>query len=88
MFSPLRCPHSLFLLKPALTIQWEQTEEGYYTLQLINSSGQAVYQKEIWIDAGARLLNLEIPRVAAGNYFLVLVNKESGRKYAEKIIIQ
>ncbi len=71
-----------------LTIEWKETEEGYYSLQLLNYSGQQVHQKEIWIDAEARLLNVEVPVLAAGSYFLVLTNKKTGKKFSEKIIIQ
>lgn len=71
-----------------ISIEWKQTEEGYYTLQLFNQAGQPVHQQEIWIDAEARLLNIEIPVVAAGNYFLVIVNRKTGKKYSEKIIVQ
>jgi len=71
-----------------LNIEWKQTEEGYYTLQLLNQSGQSVHQQEIWIDAEARLLNIDVPPVAAGAYFLTLINMKSGRKYTEKILIQ
>lgn len=71
-----------------LTIEWGQREEGYYSLQLLNQSGQPVHQQEIWIDAAARLLNVDIPSVATGNYFLVLANKKTGKKFTEKIVIQ
>lgn len=71
-----------------ISIEWKQTEEGYYTLQLFNQAGQPVHQQEIWIDAEARLLNIEIPVVAVGNYFLVIVNRKTGKKYSEKIIVQ
>lgn len=71
-----------------LNIELKQTEEGYYSLQLLNQSGQSVHQQEIWIDAEARLLNIDIPGVAAGSYFLALTNKKSGKKFTEKIIIQ
>jgi hypothetical protein len=71
-----------------LTIEWKQTEEGYYTLQLLNQSGQSVHQQEIWIDKDARMLNINVPPVAAGSYFLVLANKKSGKKFTEKIVIQ
>ncbi len=70
-----------------ITIEWKQTEEGYYHLQLIDASGQAVHQKEIWIDREARLLNFDLPTLAAGSYFLVLTNKKTGKKYAEKVIV-
>ncbi|HNU14942.1 MAG TPA: T9SS type A sorting domain-containing protein, partial [Chitinophagaceae bacterium] len=71
-----------------ISIEWKQTEEGYYTLQLFNQAGQPVHQQEIWIDAEARLLNIDIPVIAAGSYFLVMMNKKSGKKYSEKIIVQ
>jgi hypothetical protein len=70
-----------------LNIELKQTEEGYYSLQLLNQSGQQVHQQEIWIDAEARLLNIDVPHVAAGTYFLALTNKKSGMKFTEKIII-
>ncbi|OSZ77498.1 hypothetical protein CAP36_14040 [Chitinophagaceae bacterium IBVUCB2] len=71
-----------------LTIEWNKSEEGYFLLQLLNLSGQQVHKKEIWIDADARILSLDIPKVAAGSYFIVFTNKRSGRKYSEKIIIK
>jgi len=71
-----------------LNIEWKQAEEGYYTLQILNQSGQSVYQQEIWIDADARLLSIDVPSVSAGSYLLLLVSKKSGKKFTEKVIIQ
>ena len=71
-----------------ITIEWKQTEEGYYSLQLINITGQAVHQKEIWIDGEARLLNFDLPAVAAGSYFLCITNKKTSKMLTEKIIVQ
>jgi hypothetical protein len=71
-----------------LNLSFKKPDEGYYHLQILNQSGQAVQQKEIWIDAEARLLNIDVPAVPAGSYFLVLTNKKSGKKFTEKIIIQ
>jgi hypothetical protein len=70
-----------------LNLELKQTEEGYYTLQILNQSGQSVHQEEIWIDAEARLLNIDVPAVAAGTYFLALTNKRSGKRSTKKIII-
>lgn len=72
----------------SLSIEWKETEEGYYQLQLLNQSGQPLHQKEIWIDEKARVLNLDIPFVAAGNYFIVFTSRKSGKKSTEKIVIQ
>jgi hypothetical protein len=71
-----------------LNLSFKRIDEGYYQLQILNQSGQTVQQKEIWIDAEARLLNIDVPSVAAGSYFLILTNKKSGKKFTEKIIIQ
>jgi hypothetical protein len=71
-----------------INIGCEKLEEGYYTFQLFNQSGQQIQSKQIWIDAEARLMNMELPVVVAGNYILVLTNKESGKKFTEKIIIE
>ncbi len=71
-----------------LNIEWKHAEEGYYNLQLLNQSGQSVYQKEIWIDADARLLSIDVPSVSTGSYLLLLANKKSGKKFTEKVIIQ
>jgi hypothetical protein len=71
-----------------LTIEWKQAEEGYYTLQLLNQSGQAAHRQEIWIDAEPRFLNIDVPFVSAGSYFLMLTNKKTGKKFSEKIIVQ
>ena len=72
----------------ALNLSFKKIEEGYHQLQILNQSGQMVEQKEIWIDAEARLLNLEMPAVTAGSYFLVMTNKKTGKKITKKIIIQ
>jgi CarboxypepD_reg-like domain/Secretion system C-terminal sorting domain len=71
-----------------LNIEVKQAEEGYYTIQFLNQSGQQVHQQEIWIDAEARLLSIDVPAVARGSYFLVLINNKSGKKITEKVIIQ
>jgi hypothetical protein len=71
-----------------LTIQWQKQEEGYYFIELINSSGQPVFNKEIWMDAEARLLNLDIPSVVPGNYFVRIVSKKTSKSFTEKLIIE
>jgi hypothetical protein len=71
-----------------LTIEWKQTETGYYVLQLLNQSGQLVFAKEMYIDNEARLLSIDLPSTPAGNYFLRMTNKVSGKSYTEKIIVQ
>jgi hypothetical protein len=71
-----------------INIGCEKLEEGYYSFQLFNQAGQMIQSKQIWIDAEARLLNMEIPSVITGNYFLTLTSKVSGKKFTEKIIVE
>ncbi len=72
----------------SINLSFKNLDEDYYKFQLINVSGQSIHQQEIWIDVEARLLNIDIPMVAAGNYFVVLINKKTGKKFTEKIIVQ
>ena len=71
-----------------LNLKIMKMDEGYYQFQILNQSGQMVQQKEVWVDAEARLLNMDVPVVAAGSYFMGLTNKKTGKKLTEKIIIQ
>jgi len=72
----------------AVNLSFTKLDEGYYQLQLISLAGQLIQQKEIWIDAEARLLNLDMPTVAAGTYFIILASKTTGKKYNQKFIVQ
>ncbi|MDZ4795347.1 MAG: T9SS type A sorting domain-containing protein [Bacteroidota bacterium] len=69
-------------------IECKQTKDGDYSVQLFHQSGQLVHQQKIWINARAKQLNVGIPQLTAGNYFLVLTNKKTGKKFMEKLIIQ
>lgn len=71
----------------ALNVELNQKETGTYSLQLFNISGQLLFTKETWID-NETILNLQLPSVSAGNYFLRMTNKKSGKSYTEKIIVQ
>jgi hypothetical protein len=72
----------------SLNIEWKQTEEGYFTIQLLDQSGQSVHQQDIWIDAEARSLSIDIPQVARGSYLVTISSKMTGKKFTEKVIIQ
>ncbi|HEY6505442.1 MAG TPA: carboxypeptidase-like regulatory domain-containing protein [Chitinophagaceae bacterium] len=72
----------------SINVGCEKLEEGYYTFQLFSQAGQQVQHKQIWIDAEATIMNMEIPSVAAGVYFLRLTNKESRKRFSVKVIVQ
>ncbi|MBL7743800.1 MAG: T9SS type A sorting domain-containing protein [Chitinophagaceae bacterium] len=72
----------------SINISCEKIEEGYYTYRLFSITGQQIEQKQIWIDAEAGIMNMEVPSVATGSYILTLTNKETGKKFTEKIVVQ
>jgi hypothetical protein len=70
-----------------LNIEWKQEESGNFLLHLLTMSGQLVFTKEMYIDADARLLDLQLPSVIPGTYILQISNKQSGNNFTEKIVI-
>lgn len=71
-----------------LTIEVGKNEKGSHLFQLLAVSGQIVLTKEIWVEKDSRFVKLNIPAVAAGAYFLQTINKQSGKSYTEKIIVE
>lgn len=72
----------------SLTISFNKPEEGYYTVTFTAINGQTLSLKDIWIDAEARVLTIEPPRIQAGTYILMLVNKRTGKRVSEKVVVQ
>jgi len=70
-----------------LTIEFFHEEAGGYLLQLLNQSGQSIHQQQLRVERKARQVQLTLPQVPAGSYFLVLVNDETGKRFSETIII-
>lgn len=66
----------------------KEIKEGYYTLDIINQSGQSLYQRELWIDTKTGIVNLTIPAIKPGSYYLSLIHKKSKKRFADKLIIQ
>jgi hypothetical protein len=66
----------------------DKQEEGTYVFELLSMNGQNLLRKELWIDAEARVLNMEIPAVTAGTYLLRIMNKQNEKTWTEKIIVQ
>ena len=71
-----------------INIGCQKLQEGYYNILLSNQSGQQVLNKQTWIDGETQVLNIDIPTVAAGVYFLKLTNKETNKRFTQKIIVQ
>jgi hypothetical protein len=72
----------------SINVEWQKKETGKFMVQLLNQQGQLIFNREIWIDEEARLLDIAIPSVTAGNYFLVFTNKSTGKKFTTKVLVQ
>ena len=70
-----------------LSIESKKLKAGEYSLGLLDQSGQSVHQQDIRIEEKIKL-QIDLPQVAAGSYFLVLTDKKTGKKFTEKIVIQ
>jgi len=70
-----------------LHIEWKQKEFGNHVLELFNQSGQLVFSKEIYIDQEAKLLEVALPGLSAGDYFLRLTGKSTGASHLQKLVI-
>ena len=57
-------------------------------MQLAALNGQIILSKELWMDADTRVVKLNIPSVAAGAYLIQIVNKQSGKRTTEKVIVE
>lgn len=72
----------------SINIGCQKLVEGYYSVQFLNQSGQMIFTKLVWIDDEAQVVNIDIPNIAAGVYFLRLVNKATNKRLTEKIVVE
>jgi hypothetical protein len=71
-----------------LYLEWKHNQAGYYYLQLFNASGQSIFNKEVWIDVGSKLLSVDLPTLKTGNYFVSLTNQKTSKVYTSELLIQ
>jgi hypothetical protein len=55
---------------------------------LSDVNGLVVFTKDLLVDENSRVVKINIPAVAAGTYFLQIINKQSGKRNTEKIIVE
>ncbi len=70
-----------------LSIESKKLKPGTYSLGLLDQSGQSVHRQDILVEEKTKL-NIDLPQVATGSYFLVLTDKKTGKNFTEKIVIQ
>ena len=69
-------------------IDAKKAEEGMYAIQLLNFSGQLIKQDQARIEKGMGTITFSIPTVPSGTYMVVLLNKKTGKRVTEKLIVQ
>lgn len=62
-------------------------EEGYYNFSIWNEKGRTIQQQELWIDKDAKSMNLEVPGMISGDYYLQISNVNNEYAFREKVTI-
>lgn len=70
-----------------ITLEATKLKEGSYQMAIVNSLGVVVQADEIVFDKSVKRIAIELKELAAGQYFIQLTNRKSGKVYAETILI-
>jgi len=62
-------------------------EEGYYNFSICNDKGRVIQKQELWIDKNARSMNLDVPGMISGDYYLQIINAGNGFTFRDRVII-
>jgi hypothetical protein len=71
-----------------IRIEWKRADRGIYNIDLFNLQGQLIHSTASDILFEKNIVTYRLPMITAGSYILRLTNKNTGKKYTEKIIIQ
>jgi len=71
-----------------VSIQWKKPEDGEFEIQLLDQKGQLINQQTKSATGKINSLQYSVPSVTPGSYFLILINRKSGKKITETIIVQ
>jgi hypothetical protein len=82
VFSNPTTPGSTISIDPG------KTEQGIYVIQLLNLSGQLIKQEQARIEKEMGAITFSVPVIPSGAYLVSLVNKKTGKKTSEKLIVQ
>ena len=71
-----------------LTIEIGKHEKGTHSFRISAVNGQILLSKELWVDENSGVVKIHIPSLAAGAYVLEMINRQTGKRNTEKIIIK
>lgn len=72
----------------SLMIECNTSKNAEHVVQLVSMNGQIVYSKEISMAKDERFIEVIVPGIAAGVYFVNLVNKQTGKTKTAKLIVE
>lgn len=70
------------------TIDCKAIDKGAYQMAILNTAGQVVQLREIDLRSKTEKINSQLNTLTAGVYFVRLTNKQTGKNFTEKIIVQ
>jgi hypothetical protein len=71
-----------------ITLEWNKFKGAEFDIQLRNIQGQLMTRMTESLTETPNSISYTLPQVTPGTYLLVLVNRKSGKKVTEKIIIR
>jgi hypothetical protein len=71
-----------------LTINMNKMNLGTYDISIINSNGQLIQNTEEITDVKIQTIKVQLNNMTSGSYFVRLTNKQSGKAYTEKIMVE
>lgn len=70
-----------------ITIEAKKIEDGSYQLTVVNGPGATVQVNEVVFSKDIKRVAIDLKELAAGQYFIQLTNRKSGKVYVEAILI-
>ena len=70
-----------------LSIQCTKLDYGSYNIQLFNAAGIQVHSEKVDYVIGMNSLHVQLPQLAAGNYYMKLTHDKKGNSYTEQVVI-
>ena len=71
-----------------IKIEWKKSEAGDLNIDLYDLLGQLIQSTSASIGSEKNVFSYNLPMVIPGTYMVRLTNKKTGKKHAERIIIQ
>jgi hypothetical protein len=72
----------------AITLNTQKMDKGVYVVSCISAGGEVIFNEERIIDRKNQLMQLSLPAISTGTYYISLFNRKTAKSYTEKLIIK